>query len=93
MWAGEFKAIVYTTRRRQRASRLIKGTISPKENLVRVHTKYVPGDVFGFELLNTGAVIQRAMEIIAKAARCHSLLQPKQKGASSDDDGLPESGR
>jgi 3,4-dihydroxy 2-butanone 4-phosphate synthase/GTP cyclohydrolase II len=61
---------------------LIKGDISPKqETLVRVHTKYVPGDVFGFELLNTNAVIQRSMEIIAKEGKGVILyLQPKRKG-------------
>jgi 3,4-dihydroxy 2-butanone 4-phosphate synthase/GTP cyclohydrolase II len=61
---------------------LIKGEISPKEEtLVRVHTKYVPGDVFGFELLNTNAVIQRSMEIIAKEGRGVILyLQPERKG-------------
>jgi 3,4-dihydroxy 2-butanone 4-phosphate synthase / GTP cyclohydrolase II len=60
---------------------LIKGEIFPKdETLVRVHTKYVPGDVFGFELLNTGAVIQRSMEIIARETQGVILyLQPDQK--------------
>src|SRR5438445_331430 len=49
--------------------------------LVRVHTKYVPGDVFGFELLNTGAVIQRSMEIIAREGKGVILyLQPEHKG-------------
>jgi len=47
---------------------------------VRVHTKYVPGDVFGFELLNTNAVIQRSMEMIAKEGRGVILyLQPERK--------------
>jgi 3,4-dihydroxy 2-butanone 4-phosphate synthase/GTP cyclohydrolase II len=61
---------------------LIKGEISPKEEtLVRVHTKYVPGDVFGFELLNTGAVIQRSMEIIAREGKGVILyLQPEHMG-------------
>jgi 3,4-dihydroxy 2-butanone 4-phosphate synthase/GTP cyclohydrolase II len=36
---------------------------------VRVHSKYIPGDVFGFELLNTGAVIERSMEIISQAGK------------------------
>ncbi len=48
---------------------------------MRVHTKYVPGDVFGFELLNTNAVIQRSMEIIAKEGKGVILyLQPERKG-------------
>ena len=61
---------------------------------MRVHTKYVPGDVFGFELLNTGAVIQRSMEIIAKAGKGVILyLQPKHKSASPGDGRLSESRR
>ncbi len=79
---GEFQAIVYNTHVDDNEHlALIKGNISPKEEtMVRVHTKYVPGDVFGFELLNTGAVIQRSMEIIAKEGKGVILyLQPKQK--------------
>ena len=80
---GLFQAIVYNTHvDRSEHLALIKGNISPKEEtLVRVHTKYVPGDVFGFELLNTGAVIQRAMEIIATEGKGVILyLQPMRKG-------------
>ena len=80
---GLFQAIVYNTHVDQSEHlALIKGDISPKqETLVRVHTKYVPGDVFGFELLNTNAVIQRSMEIIAKEGKGVILyLQPKRKG-------------
>jgi 3,4-dihydroxy 2-butanone 4-phosphate synthase/GTP cyclohydrolase II len=76
---GLFQAIVYNTHVDQNEHlALIKGEISPKdETLVRVHTKYVPGDVFGFELLNTGAVIQRSMEIIAREGKGVILyLQP-----------------
>jgi len=79
---GEFQAIVYNTHVDDSEHLvLIKGQISPnEETLVRVHTKYIPGDVFGFELLNTGAVIQRSMELIAKAGKGVILyLQPKQK--------------
>jgi 3,4-dihydroxy 2-butanone 4-phosphate synthase / GTP cyclohydrolase II len=79
---GEFQAIVYNTLVDDNEHlALIKGNISPKEEtLVRVHTKYVPGDVFGFELLNTGEVIQRSMEIIAKEGKGVVLyLQPKQR--------------
>jgi len=79
---GEFQAIVYNTHVDESEHlALIKGQISPnEETLVRVHTKYIPGDVFGFELLNTGAVIQRSMELIAKAGKGVILyLQPKQK--------------
>ncbi|HEY7556439.1 MAG TPA: 3,4-dihydroxy-2-butanone-4-phosphate synthase [Candidatus Binatia bacterium] len=79
---GLFHAIVYNTHVDQSEHlALIKGEISPKDDtLVRVHTKYVPGDVFGFELLNTGAVIQRAMEMIAREGKGVILyLQPEQK--------------
>lgn len=80
---GVFEAVVYNTHVDQSEHlALIKGNISPKEEtLVRVHTKYVPGDVFGFELLNTGAVIQRSMELIAKRGKGVILyLQPEHKG-------------
>jgi 3,4-dihydroxy 2-butanone 4-phosphate synthase/GTP cyclohydrolase II len=80
---GQFQMIVYNTHvDKSEHLALIKGNISPKEEtLVRVHTKYVPGDVFGFELLNTGAVIQRSMEIIAAKGKGVILyLQPKHKG-------------
>lgn len=79
---GEFQAIVYNTHVDESEHlALIKGQISPnEETLVRVHSKYIPGDVFGFELLNTGAVIQRSMELIAKAGKGVILyLQPRQK--------------
>lgn len=79
---GEFQAVVYNTHVDDSEHlALIKGEISPKEEtLVRVHTKYIPGDVFGFELLNTGAVIERSMALIAKAGKGVILyLQPKQK--------------
>jgi 3,4-dihydroxy 2-butanone 4-phosphate synthase / GTP cyclohydrolase II len=79
---GQFQAVVYNTHVDESEHlALIKGEISPKEEtLVRVHTKYVPGDVFGFELLNTGAVIQRSMEIIAKEGKGVILyLQPENK--------------
>jgi 3,4-dihydroxy 2-butanone 4-phosphate synthase / GTP cyclohydrolase II len=80
---GLFQVIVYNTHVDQSEHlALIKGDISSKEEtLVRVHTKYVPGDVFGFELLNTGAVIQRSMEIIADKGKGVILyLQPAHKG-------------
>jgi len=80
---GQFKAIVYNTHVDQSEHlALIKGDISPKEEtLVRVHAKYVPGDVFGFEFLNTGAVIQRSMEIIRKEGKGVILyLQPEYMG-------------
>jgi 3,4-dihydroxy 2-butanone 4-phosphate synthase/GTP cyclohydrolase II len=80
---GLFEAVVYNTHVDQSEHlALIKGQISPKEEtLVRVHTKYVPGDVFGFEFLNTGAVIQHSMEIISRKGKGVILyLQPEHKG-------------
>ncbi len=70
-FGGEFQAVVYNTHVDQSEHfALIKGRISPhEETLVRVHSKYVPGDVFGFELLNTGAVIQHSMEMIAQEGK------------------------
>jgi 3,4-dihydroxy 2-butanone 4-phosphate synthase / GTP cyclohydrolase II len=84
---GMFDAVVYNTHVDQSEHlALVKGKISPKEEtLVRVHTKYVPGDVFGFELLNTNAVIQRSMEIIAQAGKGVILyLRPELRGLRPD---------
>jgi len=80
---GEFHAVVYNTHvDSSEHFALIKGEISPSEEiLVRVHSKYVPGDVFGFEFLNTGAVIQQSMEMIAKEGKGIILyLQTEGKG-------------
>ena len=80
---GEFHAVVYNTHvDSSEHFALIKGEISPDEEiLVRVHSQYVPGDVFGFEFLNTGAVIQQSMEMIAKEGKGIILyLQPEGKG-------------
>jgi len=80
---GEFHAVVYNTHvDSSEHFALIKGEISPNEEiLVRVHSKYVPGDVFGFEFLNTGALIQQSMEMIAKEGKGIILyLQTEGKG-------------
>ncbi|MEK7210945.1 MAG: 3,4-dihydroxy-2-butanone-4-phosphate synthase [Candidatus Binatota bacterium] len=70
-FGGDFQAVVYNTHVDQSEHlALIKGKISPQEEtLVRVHSKYVPGDVFGFEFLNTGAVIKHSMEMIAQEGK------------------------
>lgn len=70
-FGGAFQAVVYNTHVDQSEHlALIKGEISPQEEtLVRVHSKYVPGDVFGFEFLNTGAVIKHSMEMIAQEGK------------------------
>jgi 3,4-dihydroxy 2-butanone 4-phosphate synthase/GTP cyclohydrolase II len=45
---------------------LVRGTITPDvPTLVRAHAEYLPGDVFGYTQRDTGAVLQRAMQIIA----------------------------
>ncbi|HEY3305817.1 MAG TPA: 3,4-dihydroxy-2-butanone-4-phosphate synthase [Candidatus Binatia bacterium] len=70
-FGGDFQAVVYNTHVDQSEHlALIKGQISPsEETLVRVHSKYIPGDVFGFEFLNTGAVIQHCMQAIAREGK------------------------
>jgi len=46
---------------------LVRGEVRPDEPvLVRAHTEYLPGDVFGSLARNTGALLRRAMEIIAR---------------------------
>jgi len=82
-FGGEFQAVVYNTHVDQSEHlALVKGEISSQdETLVRVHSKYVPGDVFGFEFLNTGGVIQRSMEMIAEEGKGVILyLQTEGKG-------------
>jgi 3,4-dihydroxy 2-butanone 4-phosphate synthase/GTP cyclohydrolase II len=60
----------------------VKGNITPDEDtLVRVHSKYVPGDVFGFELFDTGSVIKHSMEMMAMEGKGILLyLQTEGKG-------------
>jgi 3,4-dihydroxy 2-butanone 4-phosphate synthase/GTP cyclohydrolase II len=82
-FGGEFQAVVYNTHvDRSEHLALVKGSVSPhEETLVRVHSKYVPGDVFGFEPLNTGGVIRRSMEMIAREGKGVVLyLQTEGKG-------------
>ncbi len=82
-FGGEFRAVVYNTHVDESEHlALIKGKISPEEEtLVRMHSKYVPGDVFGFELLNTGAIIRRSMEMIEREDKGVIVyLQTKGKG-------------
>ena len=63
---GDFAAHVYTSDvDDQEHLVLVKGEISPEEPvLVRAHTEYVFGDVFGYSAANTSALIQRSMELI-----------------------------
>jgi 3,4-dihydroxy 2-butanone 4-phosphate synthase/GTP cyclohydrolase II len=68
---GEFQATVYNTHVDDTEHlALVKGKISPdEETLVRMHSKFVPGDVFGFDLLNSGAVIHYSMKKMAQEGK------------------------
>ena len=82
-YGGEFRAVVYNTHvDATEHLALIKGDISEdNETLVRVCTKFLPGDVFGFEFFDTGSVIKQSMELIAKeGAGVLLYLQPEGKG-------------
>jgi 3,4-dihydroxy 2-butanone 4-phosphate synthase / GTP cyclohydrolase II len=70
-FGGDFQAVVYNTHVDESEHlALIKGEIAGhEETLVRVHSKYIPGDVFGFEFLNTGAVIESSMKMIAQEGK------------------------
>ena len=82
-FGGEFQAVVYNSHvDGSEHLALVKGTVAPQEEtLVRVHSKYIPGDVFGFELLDSGAIIRRSMEMIAREGKGIILyLQTQGKG-------------
>lgn len=82
-YGGEFKAVVYNTHiDNSEHLALIKGEIVPEDEvLVRVSTKFLPGDVFGFEFFDTGSVIKRSMELVAQHGKGIILyLQPEGKG-------------
>jgi 3,4-dihydroxy 2-butanone 4-phosphate synthase / GTP cyclohydrolase II len=66
-FGGDFRAVVYGSDvDGGEHLALVRGTISPEEpTLVRTHAEYLPGDVFGYAARNTGAVLQRAMQVIA----------------------------
>ncbi len=70
-FGGDFRAVVYGSDvDGGEHLALVRGTISPDEpTLVRTHAEYLPGDVFGYAQRNTGAVLQRAMEVIAAEGR------------------------
>ncbi len=49
---------------------LVRGEIRPNEpTLVRAHTEYLPGDVFGSARRNTGALLHKSMELIAREGK------------------------
>ncbi len=66
-YGGEFKAYVYHTDVDDGEHMvLVKGDIRPDEpTLVRAHAEFLPGDVFALTQRNTGALLHRAMEVVA----------------------------
>jgi 3,4-dihydroxy 2-butanone 4-phosphate synthase/GTP cyclohydrolase II len=85
-YGGEFRAAVYNTHVDDSEHlALIKGEISPhEETLVRVHSRHVPGDVFGLESRNTRAIIRSSMEMIAREGKGVIVyLQTKMNGSES----------
>jgi 3,4-dihydroxy 2-butanone 4-phosphate synthase/GTP cyclohydrolase II len=66
-YGGDFRALVYQTEVDDGEHLvLVKGEIDPEEpTLVRAHAEFLPGDVFGLSNRNTGALLHRAMEVIA----------------------------
>ncbi len=66
-FGGDFRAIVYGSDvDGGEHLALVRGDISPDEpTLIRTHAEYLPGDVFGYAQRNTGAVLHRAMQVIA----------------------------
>ena len=69
--AGDFRAVVYRSDvDGGEHLALVRGTISPEQpTLVRPHAEYLPGDVFRYAQRNTGAMLRRAMEVIAAEER------------------------
>ncbi|HYC53830.1 MAG TPA: 3,4-dihydroxy-2-butanone-4-phosphate synthase [Candidatus Binatia bacterium] len=80
-YGGEFTAHVYRSSVEEGEHIvLVKGSIDPdKAVLVRAHAEYLPGDVFGYTVRNTAAVLQSAMEKIA-AEGAGVLLYVRRRG-------------
>jgi 3,4-dihydroxy 2-butanone 4-phosphate synthase/GTP cyclohydrolase II len=70
-YGGEFTTHVYTSDVDPGEHLvLVKGDISPDvPTLVRTHTEYLPGDVFGYQERNTSELLHRAMMLIADEGR------------------------
>jgi 3,4-dihydroxy 2-butanone 4-phosphate synthase/GTP cyclohydrolase II len=70
-FGGEFTTHVYTSDVDPGEHLvLVKGEITPDVPvLVRTHTEYLPGDVFGYQERNTGELLHRAMAMIAAEGR------------------------
>jgi 3,4-dihydroxy 2-butanone 4-phosphate synthase/GTP cyclohydrolase II len=66
-YGGEFRSMVYTTDVDDAEHLvLVKGDIRPDEPvLVRPHSEYMPGDVFGYRERDTRSLLHKAMERIA----------------------------
>jgi 3,4-dihydroxy 2-butanone 4-phosphate synthase/GTP cyclohydrolase II len=80
-WAGEFKAIAYTSDVNPDVHvALVKGEIGPEDNvLVRVHSECLTGDVLGSERCDCGEQLQLAMEMIAAEGK-GVLVYMRQEG-------------
>jgi 3,4-dihydroxy 2-butanone 4-phosphate synthase/GTP cyclohydrolase II len=70
-FGGDFRAVVYRSDvDGGEHLALVRGTITPDvPTLVRAHAEYLPGDVFGYTQRDTGAVLRRAMQMIADEGR------------------------
>ena len=70
-YGGSFRAYVYRTDVDEGEHlALVRGNIEPKEPvLVRTHTEYLAGDVFGSADRDTASVLHRSMEMIAAEDR------------------------
>ncbi len=70
-FGGDFRAVVYGSDvDGGEHLALVRGAITPDvPTLVRTHAEYLPGDVFSYAQRNTGAVLQRAMHVIAQEGR------------------------
>jgi 3,4-dihydroxy 2-butanone 4-phosphate synthase/GTP cyclohydrolase II len=82
-YGGEFRAIVYRSDvDGGEHLALVKGDIDPEEaTLVRAHAEYLPGDVFATVRRNTGELLHRAMEIIAREGKGVVLYLKREQGS------------
>ncbi len=81
---GDFAAHVYTSDvDDQEHLVLVKGEITPSEPvLVRAHTEYVFGDVFGYSSADTSVLIRRSMELIEAEGK-GVILYLRQEGQAA----------
>ena len=68
---GEFQAYAYSSDVDPGEHlALVRGDVKPDDPvLVRAHTEYLPGDVFGSIKRDTGALLRRSMELIAREGK------------------------